>query len=425
MLWGIGDHVLEAELMSQTSAVGVHVRRRCADAVELMAAIALSPGVSVMVSTQLPRISPELLATVAEQAGELIVLAPTEADAIQARSWGLGRTVRIPQFTAGAGRTQLANLLNDCPQEPVSAALGGGQVMTMWSAVGSTGRSTIALGLAESWAQAGERVLLIDADTYAPSLATAVGISEDLSGLVVACRYADQNSLNARTLSGACRELHKRLWVLTGISEPSRWAEVRPLSFGAVIQQARMHFDRIVIDISPILSEEFDPRNDMTSRLNLSRNIAGITALKAADHVAIVVRPDAVGGLRLIQDFNAHAHYFASARKVFIVNRVDKRQRAAVEREFTMICGRLGVGGAHPSMTLIPNDSAVQAMCQSAATMSEVAGRSQVFKALQRLAQTLRGSKNNYKVTNFRPLIKFLSVFRGHADTTTGCNRQT
>jgi MinD-like ATPase involved in chromosome partitioning or flagellar assembly len=293
----------------------------------------------------------------------------------------------------------------------------------MWSPVGSTGRSTLALGLAESWAQLGERVLLIDADTYAPSLATSVGITDDLSGVVVACRYADQNSLNARTLSSACRELHKRLWVLTGISEPARWAEVRPLSFNAVIEQARQQFDRIVIDISPVLTDEVDPISDPTSRLNLPRNIAGITALKTADHIAIVVRPDAVGGLRLVQDFNVHAHIFASARKTFFINRVDRRQRASVGREFTAICSRLGNGGIHPEVTLIPNDSAVQAMTHIAATMSEGAGRSKAFKALQRSAHELRRSENHHSVTNFRPLVKRLSIFRRHANTATSGNR--
>ena len=364
MLWGIGDHILEAELMSQTSAAGVQVRRRCADAVELMAAIAVSPGVSVMVGTQLPRISPELLATVADQAGELIVLAPTEQEEVRARSWGVGRTVRISHAAMGAGRTELSQLLNNDQAVNPTVSPGSGQVITMWSAAGSTGRSTLALGLAESWAQSGERVLLIDADTFAPSLATAVGITDDLSGLVVACRYADQNSLNSRTLSSACRELHNRLWVLTGISEPARWAEVRPLSFNAVIEQARQHFDRIVIDASPILTDELDPIPDPASRLNLPRNTAGITALKAADHVAIVVRPDAVGGLRLVQDFNSHAHYFASASKTFFINRVDKRQRASIGREFTTICGRLGNGGVRPQVTLIPEDPMVHSMTQ-------------------------------------------------------------
>jgi Mrp family chromosome partitioning ATPase len=421
MLWGIGDHILEAELMSQTSAAGVQVRRRCADAVELMAAIAVSPGVSVMVSTQLPRISPELLATVADQAGELIVLAPTEQEEVQARSWGIGRTVRISH--AAPGRTELSQLLNNHQTLKSTVSRGAGQVITMWSAAGSTGRSTLSLGLAESWAQSDERVLLIDADTYAPSLATSVGITDDLSGLVVACRYADQNSLNARTLSSACRELHNRLWVLTGISEPARWAEVRPLSFNALIEQARQHFDRIVIDISPILADELDPTLDATSRLNLSRNIAGITALKAADHVAIVVRPDAVGGLRLVQDFNSHAHYFASARKTFFINRVDKRQRASVGREFTTICGRLGNGGVRPEVTLIPEDPMIYSMTHKAATMSEVAGRSKAFKALQRSAQELRRSENHHSVTNFRPFVKRFGIFRSHTNTATSGNR--
>lgn len=452
MIWAIDDQILESHLLSQANLARIEVRRRCSDAVELLAASSISPGVPVLVSAQLPRISPEILNKIAEEGRRVILLAHSAQQEDLVRSWAIGTGKNLPTVLridlpfSGITDCDLSLLFESVPSpfpdtEPVPAALQGssvtahGQVVCMWSAMGSTGRSTLALGLAESWSEKGERVLLIDADTYAPSLGTALGMSDEISGLVVASRYADHNALDERTLSSACREIHKGLWILTGISDPARWPEVQPQSLKKVIDTSRQYFDRVVIDISAVMPEaavsvlgqDLDP----VSRLTPVRNQAAVTALTAAEIVAIVIRPDAVGAARLVQDFGRHAHYFAHACTLFLLNRVGKSQADATVKEFERICAMIGARthsgsdkkvASTVTIAAVPEDPVVSKLIHSAATMREGGSRSAIFRSLNRLVAELGRGQNYNKVTNFGPFIKFLSIGRRHAYTTASGN---
>ncbi|HAN70940.1 MAG TPA: hypothetical protein DCQ36_05050, partial [Actinobacteria bacterium] len=53
---------------------------------------------------------------------------------------------------------------------------GSGRLVAVWGPMGAPGRTTIAVGIAEALAERGARVCLIDADTYAPSVALALGL---------------------------------------------------------------------------------------------------------------------------------------------------------------------------------------------------------------------------------------------------------
>lgn len=444
MIWAIDDQILESHLLSQAHLARIEVRRRCSDAVELLAASSISPGVPVLVSAQLPRISPEILYKIAEGGRRVILLAHSAQQEDLVRSWAIGTGKNLPTVLridlpfSGITDCDLSLLFESVPAPEDlqgSSVTAHGQVVCMWSAMGSTGRSTLALGLAESWSEKGERVLLIDADTYAPSLGTALGISDEISGLVVASRYADHNALDERTLSSACREIHKGLWILTGISDPSRWPEVQPQSLKKVIDTSRQYFDRIVIDISAVMPEaaasglgqDLDP----VSRLTPVRNQAAVTALANADIVAIVIRPDAVGAARLVQDFGRHAHCFAHASTLFLLNRVGKSQADATVKEFERICTMIGArthSGSDKKVTstvtivAVPEDPVVAKLIHSAATMREGGSRSAIFRSLNRLVTELGRGQNYNKVTNFGPFIKFLSIGRSHAYTTASGN---
>ena len=434
MIWGIDDQVLESHLLAQTNSIGIEVRRRCADAVELLAAASISPGIPVLVSAQLPRISSEVLGKIAEGGRSVTVIAHSQQQQQMIQAWNIGAVHRVDYPFLGAPDVDLAQLMrSDAPhgegspivkqvdQEPAIRSGLLGQVVSMWSPMGSTGRSTLALGLAEAWASAGERVLLIDADTYAPSLGTALGISDEISGLVVACRYADHNALDERTLSSACREIEKNLWILTGLSDPARWPEIQPQSLTRVIATSREYFDRIVVDISAVMPDYVDPIIDPASRLTPVRNGAGIAVLAAADLVAVVIRPDAVGAARLVQDFGRHAHYFAQAQSLFLLNRIKGSRIGSTIEDFERICSALGAS-SNSVIAPIPEDDIAHTMLQSAATMREVGPRSDLYRSLHRLVSELGRRQNNNEVADFRPLIKFFSVFGRHAYATAGSN---
>jgi hypothetical protein len=523
MIWGISNPTVESVLLRHAQSAGIDVRRRCVDAVELLAASAVSPGAPVLVDMNLSKLSREVLAAIMDHTDMVTILASTDRQYSLARSWGLSQVVRfrdsanadVPSASEleahpdsySTGSIDVEEVINVIGQSmhrvenrPVAreglareglageglageglareglareglASNGGAHVVCMWSATGSTGRSTLAIGLAEAWARDGERVLLIDADTSAPSLATALGVTDDLSGIVVACRYADQNSLDQRSLSSACRELKNNLWVLTGISDPQRWPEVAAASLGSVIDRARDFFDRIVIDISPIVVAPADQADSMDlvdshyvdplARLRPIRNMAGLAALKAADTVMVVIRPDAVGALRLVHDFGSHSKYFANARTAFLVNRVNPKHRNMLHREFDTICAGLAGRGslsqkntgriqennqdrAHvPLLIMVPEDPVAETMIKTSATMAEVRINSKIFRALRKAAgqlkslevaihkkegsgtaaRQLRRRQHYNKITDFRPLVKLFGIFGRHPHTSAAGNR--
>ncbi|MCF8530575.1 MAG: hypothetical protein K9G69_04690 [Candidatus Nanopelagicales bacterium] len=443
MLWALTDSSLEASLLMQAPGAHIDVRRRCCDSVELLAASAVSPGVAIVVQADLPRFSREVAATLHKQSGDLIVLTTPGVEENTIRSWGVGRVVPVDlgspvdSIDVGAlvGASRPHQPVLPTPPNPRQPSIQA-QVVCMWSPMGSTGRSTIALGLAESWALSGERVLLIDADMRAPSLATSVSVMEDVSGLVVACRYADHHALDTRTLGSACRELQPRLSIMTGLSDPQRWAEVSPPSFRSVISTAREHFDRIVIDISPIMSmyaaDEFTRDLDPYSTLQPSRDAVAVTALESADWVAAVMRPDAVGAARFVQDFAAHSSIFAQAHICFLLNRVAGRGSRSTIDEFASICATVGTR-SEIDFRAIPEDSAVSAMVRAGATFTENGRRGQAFTAVRKIAtesfmhqsETLgsRRGKHYNKIANLGPLVQRLGIFRRHAHASTGGNR--
>lgn len=462
MLWGISDPALESVLLAQAQNSGIDVRRRCVDAVELVAACSVSPGAPVLVHIDLPRLSREVLGAIMDHTRDLTIITNTDHQHSLATSWRLGRVVRVGDSVSidalvkelfnraqPAVHRETASQSNDPVDNRVNDKVNGAHVVCLWSATGSTGRSTLALGLSEAWARNGERVLLIDADTCAPSLATSLGVTDDLSGIVVACRYADQNSLDQRSLTSACRELKENLWILTGVSDPQRWSEVGAASLRSVISRARDFFDRVVIDIAPVALETADSLEgqvaDPFARLRPARNAASLAALNSADAVLVVIRPDAVGALRLVHDFGASQKHFAQAEPIFVVNRVQSKYRNSLQREFNGICARLTTSIEHksspvknraPMLVMIPEDPVAQAMVRESATMAEVKAKSKIFLSMQRMAgeitpvlagervsPRLRGRKHHHKITDFGPFIKFLSVFSRHADTSAGRNR--
>ncbi len=458
MLWAIGDPALESALLTQAHNAGIDVRRRCVDAVELVAACSVSPGAPVLVHMDLPRLSREVLGAIMDHTRELTIITSTDHQHSLATSWGLGRVIRVndsPSMSA-VDKNLFDNVLPalrgesiSWPNDECDNKATGAHIVCTWSAHGSTGKSTLALGLSEAWARNGERVLLIDADTRAPSLATSLGITDDVSGLVVACRYADQNSLDQRSLTSACRELKENLWILTGLSDPQRWPEVGAASLGSVIGRAREFFDRVVIDIAPAVFDAADLPDghmaDPLARLRPARNAASLAALRSADTVLVVIRPDAVGALRLVHDFDAGRKHFAQAEPVFVVNRVQPKYHASLQREFSGICAGLMASSDRkssssqndvPMLVMIPEDRVAPAMVRESATMAEVKSTSKIFQSMRKMAgeltvvlpieqapQRLRRRKNHHKIADFGPLIKLLSIFSRHPNATASGNR--
>lgn len=165
--------------------------------------------------------------------------------------------------------------------------------------------------------------MLVDADTYAPSQAQALGLLEESSGLARACRSANQGLLSSHTLAEAAVSVSDQLALLTGLPKTSRWTEIASHSFDAVIAQSRKDYAWTVIDCAPPIEQDemlsFDTRAPQ-------RNAATLTTLQAADLVVIVGKADPIGMKRLISAIVEFKESdFASTPMVVVVNHAPTR----------------------------------------------------------------------------------------------------
>ena len=146
-------------------------------------------------------------------------------------------------------------------------------------------------------AHQGAQVLLIDADTYAPSLTQGLGLLEESSGLAVACRAAGTATLSPDALARATQHITDQVGLLTGLPRTTRWPELGARQLRDVLDVAVLEHDWVVVDCAAPIEEDELISFDMPAP---ARNAATLTALDSADLIIVVGRADPVGIKRLI-----------------------------------------------------------------------------------------------------------------------------
>jgi succinoglycan biosynthesis transport protein ExoP len=124
----------------------------------------------------------------------------------------------------------------------------GAQTMLVTSTGPGEGKSLVASNLAISLAQAGKRVLLIDADMRKPKVQDVFGVPAEpgLSNLLV----ADAKASECVRPSGS-----KELWVLPAGRIPPNPAELLGSQrFEDLLNSLKSHFDWIIIDTPPVMA---------------------------------------------------------------------------------------------------------------------------------------------------------------------------
>lgn len=388
VIWCTPGRSDEAGLIADVTSRGFTVVRRCVEAADLLAAASIEQDASIVVDVDTPRLGADALSALPpNRARRIIALSTHESGTSIARAWGVDAVVEglgscVVEEISAALRAAPSGQRSSAPATDVLPS-SDGRILCVYGAVGSPGRSTVALGLAESWAHAGERVCLIDGDTLAPSLSFMVGMTEDVSGLLVAARYADQGALDARSLGSSCRRLDERLWLMSGIGSPDRWMHARPSALDRVWQSCARHFDRVVIDVNPLLStiEVDDP---LAGALPV-RDSATRSALRASDAVVLVTKSDALSVSRLLTDLPSVEGLLGHGRIEVVVNSVPRRHAAIRTRVREAL---MEVGAVLP-VHAIPEDSAVAKCIVSGSLLGEVGAASRVRRSLDRVRDQL------------------------------------
>lgn len=212
---------------------------------------------------------------------------------------------------------------------PTEEGTATGRIITVWGPMGSPGRTVVAVNVAAELAATQDSVLLIDADTYAASVAASLGMLEEAAGLAQACRLADQGRLDEEGLRRCVTRVSvagASLDVLTGLTRHDRWPEVRAAALDTVLVQARNHYRAVVVDTSFGLESDEEISVDVVAP---RRNAATLSACAMADTLVAVGAADAVGIPRLVKTLPDLVDTAPTAGVLVVVN---KLRRASVGR---------------------------------------------------------------------------------------------
>ncbi|WP_229053292.1 hypothetical protein [Aeromicrobium sp. Leaf350] len=174
---------------------------------------------------------------------------------------------------------------------PPPAPVEGGRTRTVvvWGPTGAPGRSTLAVGLASAAATTDRRVALVDADVAGGSLAQQLGVLDDLSGVLGACRAAGNG--RAHEVVDHLVEVEPGLDLMTGLPRADLWPHLRVGAFGTVVDRLRIDHD-VVVDVGSGL--------DLDGAVGRSRHALTRHLVETADAVVVVGRADPVGLTRLV-----------------------------------------------------------------------------------------------------------------------------
>ncbi|MEY4492289.1 MAG: hypothetical protein RL085_700, partial [Actinomycetota bacterium] len=158
--------------------------------------------------------------------------------------------------------------------------MNSGQVIAVWSATGSVGRTSVAASLACELSKFGKSVLAIDADVYAPSLAQHFGFDQHYSGISAAIRLIDQERLTDEAFDQLLLEYQlgkHELKILAGLTMANRWPEIGFEKIRQLLDYAITRFDFVVVDVASSIETGV-----VDARLLSERNSTTIGALSCA-----------------------------------------------------------------------------------------------------------------------------------------------
>lgn len=387
----LGNTRRELLLLPMLEDWGAFETEVCVHAAELMARVRADAIDAVLVSSELPGFTPEhaaelarahigartvLLAPVPPQGAwleaRLPIVVPLEAPpddirtalAADGESVEVGRSPRIqPSLSQAEVRAAPTADMTDPPFA----------VLVIASGAGSSGRSTVALGLAAALGAVTPTVL-VDADLAGPSIAALLNANPRRNIFQVAYGQPatpaewDEGLTRALQPLGS-RSPHGR--VLCGLPTAAMRAGVSPAFFADLIGTLRARFHHVILDLGP---------DFLGNEMALHR-----VALRQAGQVLLVTTPEVIDLLRArVALAGLETQLGLEPRRVaLIVNRHDRRYHHR-RSEIEWALGR-------PLAALIPYDHAGIARAREARRPVVLDRRSRAGRALLDLAGRVHG----------------------------------
>jgi pilus assembly protein CpaE len=243
-----------------------------------------------------------------------------------------------------------------------------GQVISVFSAKGGTGVTTVATNLAVCWAKRySGRTVLVDLDTRQSDIATHLNLRSQYSVLDA---FENIGRMDESFLKRLLTEHPSGLWVLPGPAPMNR-VKLRREQVQAGVEILRSYFDQVVLD----LPHEIDN--------------ATAAALEASDVVFFLVSQN-VSALRLgTAGIGALRQLGADLKKVRLVV---MRERTGQDVTLKQVREMFGI----PIHWTMPSDySTVVTAINSGEPLVMAMPRSKIAKSLRQLSQTLANQQSS------------------------------
>lgn len=279
---------------------GTVVTRRCVDGVDVRSALRSHHADLVLVTDATLRVDATLVAD-AHDSGAVLVALSSDRDRWLAL--GADHVVPVDADDVAVAVGAIVGLQRDATAAARRRSIPAGTMVVIGGFGGGGGRSTCLreLGLALGGTSAGD-VLLVDADTYGPSLAQELSLGDTPRGILSACRAVEAGELRAGPSARSELEPHivpvmGKLAAMPGLARASRWADLRPSALRTLWEACTVGVGLTVVGIGPLWEGGRRLPGDHSQP---HRAAAAATALEASSTVVLCARADSVGIARLV-----------------------------------------------------------------------------------------------------------------------------
>ncbi len=200
-------------------------------------------------------------------------------------------------------------------------------VVAVWGATGAPGRTTVATTLATMLGGQAVSTLLIDADPRGGTIATSLGLLDEVPGFVAICRLAARGELDStqiERLASRYRFPGGEIDVLTGLARPLRGSDAQRDSVDNAMVTLRSHYGAIVID----LGSDLPPSDHVATQESTPGAALNAQLLEEADLVWAVIEASPVGVARFARAQSGFDTLRSGRPVRYLVSKVDSARRA-------------------------------------------------------------------------------------------------
>lgn len=285
ILLALTNETWQLEVMSNINEQSqLKIKRRCVDSVDLMSAVHLGLANKIVVSADFPNLNIETIVKAKKLGCDIYgIYLQDDLDSLEKlKNIGVASTFAINSFENTKSLKALISQLSNITEiDKFSSELEEKTqipgLISVWGINGSPGRTVTAINLAFSLANKNSPTLLIDLDAVAPSVAASLGIVSEVPGISSVIHDALKGKLNIQSFEKNVIEVNSGLHVLTGITNPRRWPELRTEGLMQVLNHASQIYPNIVCDLSAVLPETLDP------------NLNNVDIFRRFDHIPKVI----------------------------------------------------------------------------------------------------------------------------------------